>query len=109
MLIYSDEHEKMELDLQGTLDAAHEAISSFFLLHQLFEDEARVWYHFQYRAFSEALIIAELVKNKSNMLATDPKRVRAEHDLIRMVKILRVMSEHDPVARSNLSTLTKYL
>jgi len=55
MLIYADEHEKLEVDVQRTLDAAHEAISSFFLLHTLFEDEARVWYHFQNRAFSEAV------------------------------------------------------
>ena len=55
MLIYSDEHENMEVDVRGTLDAAHEALNSFFLLHTLFQDEARVWYHFQHRAFSEAV------------------------------------------------------
>lgn len=55
MLIYSDEHENMEVDIRGTLDAAHEALKSFFLLHTLFQDEARVWYHFQHRAFSEAV------------------------------------------------------
>ena len=55
MLIYADEHEQLGIDVQGTLDAAHEAINSFFLLRALFEDEAMVWYHFQYRAFSEAV------------------------------------------------------
>ncbi len=55
MLIYSDEHENMEVDVRGTLDAAHEALNSFFLLHTLFQDEARIWYHFQHRAFSEAV------------------------------------------------------
>lgn len=55
MLIYSDEHENMNIDVRGTLDAAHEAINSFFLLHTLFPEEARVWYHFQHRAFSEAV------------------------------------------------------
>ena len=55
MLIYADEHENLEIDIHGTLDAAHEAVNSFFLLHTLFEDEARVWYHFQHRAFSEAV------------------------------------------------------
>ncbi|KAL9130532.1 MAG: hypothetical protein Q9217_001300 [Psora testacea] len=109
MLIYVDEHGDMELDVYGTLDAAHEAISSFFLLHKLFEDEARVWYHFQHRAFSEALIIAELVKNKGAMLATDTKRMRAKDDLIRMIGILGVMSEHDVVARTRVSVLSKYL
>lgn len=55
MLVYADENEGMTLDLKGTLDAAHEAISSFFLLHTLFAEEARVWFHFQHRAFSEAV------------------------------------------------------
>lgn len=55
MLVYADEHENLEVDIDGTLDSAHEAINSFFLLHTLFEDEARVWYHFQHRAFSEAV------------------------------------------------------
>ena len=55
MLIYADEHEQLDIDVHGTLDAAHEAINSFFLLRALFEDEAMVWYHFQHRAFSEAV------------------------------------------------------
>ena len=55
MLIYSDQHDNMDIDVRGTADAAHEAINSFFLLHTLFQDEARVWYHFQHRAFSEAV------------------------------------------------------
>jgi len=55
MLVHADESEDLLLDLKGTLDAAHEAINSFFLLHTLFECEARVWFHFQQRAFSEAV------------------------------------------------------
>ena len=55
MLIYADESPNMEVDVRGTLDAAHEALNSFVLLHRLFRDEARVWYHFQHRAFSEAV------------------------------------------------------
>lgn len=55
MLIYADEHENLEVDVSGTLQSAHEAINSFFLLHTLFEAEARVWYHFQNRAFAEAV------------------------------------------------------
>ncbi|KAL9100587.1 MAG: hypothetical protein Q9163_004046 [Psora crenata] len=109
MLIFADEHENMELDVYGTLDAAHEAINSFFLLHKLFRDEARVWYHFQHRAFSEALIIAELVRNRGDMLATDSKRMRAKDDLIRMIGILGVMSDYDVVARTRGSILSRYL
>lgn len=55
MLVCADENEDLEVDVNGTLEAAHEAINSFFMLHGLFEDEARVWYHFQHRAFSEAV------------------------------------------------------
>ena len=109
MLIHADEHEQLPLDVYGTLDAAHEAISSFFLLHKLFEDEARVWYHFQHRAFSEALVIAELVKNKVDLSAMDPKRVRAKDDIIRMIGILGMTSEHDAVARTRGALLSKYL
>ena len=58
MLIYADEHEHLEVDVGGTLRAAHEAITSFFLLHTLFESEAKVWYHFQNRAFAEAVRIS---------------------------------------------------
>ena len=54
-MVHSDEHKQLEVDVAGTLQAAHDAINSFFLLHTLFEDEARVWYHFQNRAFSEAV------------------------------------------------------
>ena len=55
MLIHADEHENLEVDVGSTLQAAHEAITSFFLLHTLFETEARVWYHFQNRAYFEAV------------------------------------------------------
>lgn len=37
MLIYSDRHENLDLDVINTLEAAHQALSSFFLLHKLFE------------------------------------------------------------------------
>ena len=109
MLLYADEHDHLDLDVYGTLDAAHEAISSFFLLHKLFEDEARVWYHFQNRAFSEAMMIGELVKNKANLSTMDPKRMRAKDDVLRMIGILSMNSEQDVVARTRASVLGKYL
>ena len=55
MLIHADEHDDMECDVKGTLEAAHEAVNSFFLFHTLFDGEAGVWFHFQHRAFSEAV------------------------------------------------------
>ncbi len=56
MLVYADEQShEVTLDVMGTLEAAQKAINAFFLLHQLLENEATVWYHFQHRAFSEAV------------------------------------------------------
>lgn len=109
MLIYADEHEHLDIDIHGTLDAAHEAINSFFLLRALFEDEAMVWYHFQHRAFSEALVIAELVKNQGDKLAMDPIRMRAKNDVLRMIGILQLSSGTDMVARTRVSVLSKFL
>ncbi|KAG8528543.1 uncharacterized protein KY384_007461 [Bacidia gigantensis] len=103
MLIYADEHDDLELDVHGTLDAAHQAISSFFLLHKLFEDEAR------HRAFSEALVIGELVKSRPDMIAFDIKKMGAKDDLLRMIGILGVMSEQNVVARTRVSVLSKYI
>ncbi len=55
MLIHADENEELSVDVKGTLDAAHVAVNAYFLLHTLFEDEARVWYHAQHRAFIETV------------------------------------------------------
>ena len=133
MLVYADENEEMTLDLKGTLDAAHEAISSFFLLHTLFEEEARVWFHFQHRAFSEAvsgytlssirynfiscperlstcfvqLVIAELIKNKPEGFSSmDPLYMRAKNDLLRMIGILQLSSDADLVSRTRVGVLS---
>ena len=55
MLIHADENEAMTCDIGATLEAAHEAVNSFFLFHTIFDGEAGVWFHFQHRAFSEAV------------------------------------------------------
>ena len=60
MLINADEHEHMACDTRATLEAAHEAVNSFFLFHTIFDGEAGVWYHFQHRAFSEAACLTSL-------------------------------------------------
>lgn len=110
MLVYVDESEDLSLDLKGTLDAAHEAINSFFLLHTLFQDEARVWFHFQHRAYSEAVVIAELIKNKpEDFSSMDPMYMRAKNDLLRMIGILQLTSEVDIVSRTRVGVLSNYL
>lgn len=55
MLVQADESDEVPINIAGTLDAAHKAIRSFILLHSLLPSEAKVWYHFQHRAFSEAV------------------------------------------------------
>ncbi|KAG6991398.1 hypothetical protein G7Y79_00052g087380 [Physcia stellaris] len=107
MLVYADENEEMTLDLEGTLNSAHEAVNSFFLLHTLFEDEARVWFHFQHRAFSEALVLAELIKSKPKGFSSmDPLYMRAKNDLLRMIGILQLSSETDVVSRTRVGVLS---
>ncbi|KAL8952836.1 MAG: hypothetical protein Q9222_001271 [Ikaeria aurantiellina] len=109
MLIYADEHESMACDIRGTLEAAHEAVNSFFLFHTIFDGEAGVWFHFQHRAFSEALIIAELVKNKPPGSNMDPVYLSAKTDILKMVGILQLNGEHDVVARTRVDVLKRYL
>lgn len=57
MLIYADEHKSVACDVKMTMEAAHKAISSYFLFHTIFDGEAGVWFHFQHRAFLEAVSI----------------------------------------------------
>ncbi|KAL8736071.1 MAG: hypothetical protein Q9181_002585 [Wetmoreana brouardii] len=109
MLINADEHESMACDTKATLEAAHEAVNSFFLFHTIFDGEAGVWFHFQHRAFSEAMIIAELVKNKPPESNMDPLYMVAKTDILKMVGMLQISSEHDIVARTRMGVLSNYL
>ncbi|KAL8921845.1 MAG: hypothetical protein Q9172_003807 [Xanthocarpia lactea] len=109
MLIHADENEAMTCDISATLEAAHEAVNSFFLFHTIFDGEAGVWFHFQHRAFSEALIIAELVKKRPPGSDMDPIYLSAKTDIVKMVGILQLSSELDIVARTRVDILRKYL
>ncbi|KAL9594636.1 MAG: hypothetical protein Q9219_006920 [cf. Caloplaca sp. 3 TL-2023] len=109
MLIHADEHESMACDVRATMEAAHEAISSYFLFHSIFDGEAGVWFHFQHRAFSEALVIAELVKNQPPGSNMDPMYLGAKTDILKMVGILQLSSDHDVVARTRVRVLSTYL
>ena len=55
MLIYVDEYDQLPADVRGTLETAHAAVIVFSLLHGLFEEEAKIWYHIQHRAFIETV------------------------------------------------------
>lgn len=69
MLVQADEGENTPYDTIGTLDAAHQAMNAFFLLHRLLPREAYVWYHFQHRAFAEAVSRAPFRSGKFRTVA----------------------------------------
>ena len=62
MLVHASESTDVPVNVRGTLDAAHEAITAFFLLYAHFENEARVWWVFNHRAFLEALCIGGVLR-----------------------------------------------
>ena len=45
----------VECNVRGSLEAAHEALWSFFKMNDFFESDAIVWWVFQHRAFEEAV------------------------------------------------------
>lgn len=50
------------MNVKATLEAAHEAISAFFLLVEIFGAEARVWWVFCHRAFLESVCIGNIIR-----------------------------------------------
>lgn len=62
MLVHASESADVPVNVRGTLEAAHDAITSFFVLFKLFESEAGVWWVFNHRAFLEALCIGGVLK-----------------------------------------------
>jgi len=87
MLVHASESPDMPVNVRGTLEAAHDAMQSFFMLFSLFDDEARVWWVFNHRAFLEALcigsVINEVLKDPAGppAVARDPLFVRAKADI----------------------------
>lgn len=63
MLLHTSESAEVPTNVRGALEAAHEAITSFFLLHAIFGGEARVWWVFGHRAFLEALCMGTLLRD----------------------------------------------
>lgn len=62
MLVHASEAPGAPCNVRGTLEAAHDAIHAFFVLCDLFEAEARVWWVFNHRAFLEALCMANVLR-----------------------------------------------
>ncbi|KXH68189.1 fungal specific transcription factor [Colletotrichum salicis] len=118
MLVYASESAECPSNTRGTLEAAHEAITSFFLLFDIFELEARVWWVFNHRAFLEALCIGSVLREmgKDPVAAEeaerDPLFQRARSDIAKMIKIMVLMGEGEQgsdVARARVQVLKDLL
>jgi hypothetical protein len=89
MLVHASESPDVPVNVRGTLEAAHDAINSFFMLFNVFELEARVWWVFNHRAFLEALCIGGVLREAAkepggdDLLLRDPIFVRAKADISR--------------------------
>jgi hypothetical protein len=88
MLVHASEAPPdVPVNVRGTLEAAHDAITSFFMLFALFEAEAKVWWVFNHRAFLEALCIGGIIRETLaapdgvETMAKDPLFVRAKADI----------------------------
>ncbi|CAG8955127.1 hypothetical protein HYFRA_00007142 [Hymenoscyphus fraxineus] len=118
MLLHSSSSLQVAMDIPGALDAAHFAIHAFFKLWEVFRAEAKVWWVFNHRAFLEALCIGGILKgddedSRNQRLAEDdPLFVRGREDIVRMIDIMRQMSEGEhgsKVALTRISVLSAYI
>ncbi|WQF85792.1 hypothetical protein CDEST_10806 [Colletotrichum destructivum] len=118
MLVHASESPDTPVNMRGTLEAAHEAITSFFLLFNIFELEARVWWVFNHRAFLEALCIGSVLReaarepSTADMAERDPLFVRGRADIARMIQIMELMGEGEQgsdVARARVQVLKDLL
>lgn len=99
MLVHAAESgPDVPVNVRGTLEAAHDAITAFFVLYALFEAEARVWWVFNHRAFLEAVCMGNVLREVAarekdgegagegggdggGLMAKDPLFVRARGDI----------------------------
>lgn len=87
MLVQASESPDAPINVRGTLEAAHDAIDAFFVLFNIFEVEARVWWVFNHRAFLEALCIGSVIRETlkkpggTDLVAKDAVFVRARTDI----------------------------
>lgn len=91
MLVHASESADVPVNTRATLEAAHDAITSFFMLFSLLESEARVWWVFNHRAFLEALCIGNVLRDAvregggDEAIARDPLFVRAKSDICMLI------------------------
>ncbi|KAI0597004.1 fungal-specific transcription factor domain-containing protein [Biscogniauxia sp. FL1348] len=118
MLVHASESPDVPVNVRATLEAAHEAITTFFVLFTHFDNEARVWWVFNHRAFLEALCIGSVLREvakdpaAADQFSKDPLFVRAKADITRMIQIMKIMGEGpqgSDVARTRINVLSEYL
>ncbi|KAG7288044.1 hypothetical protein NEMBOFW57_007564 [Staphylotrichum longicolle] len=118
MLVHASESGDVPVNVRGTLEAAHDAITAFFVLFALFEAEARVWWVFNHRAFLEALCIGNVLREVARepggaeSMNKDPLFVRARGDIHRMIQIMQAMSDGEQgsqTARTRVQVLSEFL
>lgn len=106
------------MNVQACLEAAHEAISTFFLLYSLFQAEAQVWWVFNHRAFLEAMCIGKILQEQAKeengleILARDDLFIRAKDETVQMVDIMNKMGEGEHgsvVAKTRAGVLSEFL
>ncbi|KAK2067719.1 hypothetical protein P8C59_001432 [Phyllachora maydis] len=106
MLVHASKCTDVPVNVRGTLEAAHDAMTAFFVLFNLFEVDARVWWVFNHRAFLEALCIGNILKEAlqepggQELTEKDPLFVRARADISRMLQIMQLMSEGEQAVES---------
>ncbi|KAK4129982.1 hypothetical protein BT67DRAFT_446094 [Trichocladium antarcticum] len=118
MLVHASESPDVPVNVRGTLEAAHDAITAFFVLFSLFEAEAHVWWVFNHRAFLEALCIGNVLREAARdpeseeAVARDPLFVRARADIHRMIQIMQAMGDGDQesqTVRTRVQVLSEFL
>lgn len=115
MLVHASESPEVPVNVRGTLEAAHDAISAFFLFYSLLELEARVWWVLNHRAFLEALCIGNVLREAAkesggiDIITRDPLFARARTDITRMMQIMELVGEDSEVARTRVKILREFL
>ncbi|KAK2613461.1 hypothetical protein N8I77_000374 [Diaporthe amygdali] len=118
MLVHASESPDVPVNVRATLEAAHDAINAFFMLHALFELEAKTWWVFNHRAFLEALCIGSVLRETASepggeeVVNKDQLFVRGRGDIARLVHIMTRMGEGEDgseVARTRAQVLSEFL